>query len=76
MKTFTGDEEQYKKCKKYLFGLGYSVSDAIHIGNNKFEFQEDYNKGMGCHNMHTILAWIENETIKTKVKVIGFMCMD
>jgi len=76
-KQFTGDINLYHQVKNFLVGEGYSVDDAIHIGNNKFEFQESMNTSIpGCRNIHKILAWVENNKVIYKTKVIGFVCGD
>lgn len=76
MKTFTGNKLQYQKCREYLRDLGYNVSDATHIGDNRFEFIEDSNRGKGCHTIHGVLAWIDGEQVKIKIKECGFVCAD
>ena len=78
MKKFSGDKEKYIKCKNYLYNKGYVVNDAIHIGDNRFEFQEDFNiSRLGCHDMHKILVLEDAEgKIQYKTKVVGFMCCD
>ncbi len=78
MKIFTGNKEKYIKCKNYLCDKGYIVNDAIHIGDNRFEFKEDFGMNrLGCHDIHKILAWEDEKgNIQYKVKVVGFMCVD
>lgn len=77
MKTFTGNKDHYILCREHLKSLGYSVSDAIHIGENRFEFGEGHEFRLGCRDIHKILCWIDEVgEIKYKAKVVGWMCGD
>ena len=74
---FTGDKEQFIKCRNFLREKGYDVSDAIHIGNNKFEFKEDFfSKKLGCRDIHNILAFVGKYGVEYQKEVVGFMCVD
>jgi len=78
MEEYTGNKEIYIKCRKFLTEAGYSVSDAIHIGNDRYEF-DTYAKlkhEIGINKTHMILAWVENGEVKYKVKETGVICVD
>ena len=77
MKEFTGNKKIFIEIKNFLFNEGFSVLDAIHVGDNKYEFEENWLNGkLGCHNLHKILAWKENNEIKYKAVVVGWCCND
>lgn len=77
-KTFTGDYALFNEIRNFLINEGFKVQsvNSIHVGNNIYEFEEEYSDfGIGCHNIHKILAW-KDEEIKYKKKVISFICND
>ena len=76
--AFTGDKIIFLKCMDFLQKEGFAVADAIHIGNNRYEFTEDMwkNGWLGCHNTYVILAWLEDEEVKFKKKFLGTVCND
>ena len=77
-KVFTGDIEIYHKCKNHLLDKGFIVYDAIHIGNNKYEFQEkaiDF-KEKGHHILHTILVQVIDGEVVYKSKEVGWLNLD
>lgn len=77
MKEFTGNKETFIEIKNFLLDEGFLVVNAIHIGNDKYEFEENWLNGkLGCHNLHKILGWKENNEIKYKAVVVGNYCMD
>jgi hypothetical protein len=77
MKNYTGNKEVFVKIKNYLLDKGFKVKNAIHIGKDKYEFEEDFQSfGLGIHSIHKILAWIENEEVIYKTEVIGMMACD
>jgi hypothetical protein len=78
MEGFSGDLEKYKKCRDFLKACGYDVNSAIHVGGNRFEFEEaSFNsEKKGCRNIHKILAWVGDNGVGYKVKKIGWICID
>lgn len=79
MNKFTGDIHKFHKYRTLLQSKGYAVSDAIHIGEDKYEFTEDMwsNFKLGCHDIHVFLIWEDEEqNIKCLKKVIGSRCND
>lgn len=69
---FTGDVEVFEKISNRLRSLGYTVSNGVHIGGNRYEFEEDDSFRFGCRNLHKILAWEEDGVVKYQTEVIGF----
>lgn len=75
-KEFTGDRGIYIEIKNYLYEKGFSILDAIHIGNDRYEFKETWSNKLGCHDLHKILAWKENGKIQYKNVIVGNYCCD
>jgi hypothetical protein len=75
-KSFTGDINIFFKCKNYLLDKGFNVADAIHIGDNKYEFKELPSDKLGCHDLHTILVWVGGDEVQYKAKKTGWYCLD
>lgn len=73
---YTGNKETFIKIKKFLLEKGFSVSDAIHIGDDKYEFEESISKKLGASSIHKVLGWIENEKVQYKAVVIGQIFCD
>lgn len=76
--AFTGNYEIYLLCRYHLLNKGFEVCNAIHIGDDKYEFSEPMflkNK-KGIHNTHTILAWIEDGEVTYDARVTGFCAND
>ena len=74
---YTGNREIFIKIKNYLLNEGFDVVDSIHIGEDKYEFEESFSsEKLGIRNIHKILAWLEGEDVKYKTKVIGFVAWD
>ena len=73
---YTGNKETFIKIKNFLLEKGFSVSDAIHIGDDKYEFEEFNSKKLGASSIHKILGWIENEKVQYKAVVIGQIFCD
>ena len=78
MGKFTGEIEQWRKCRDFLQKEGYSVSSAIHLGGNKFEFEENpMDKGLGCHqDYYKILAFIQDEKVMHSKVKLGSISVD
>lgn len=74
---YTGNKETFIKIKNFLLEKGFSVSDATHIGDDKYEFEEEFSsKKIGLSPIHKVLGWIENEKVQYKAVVIGQIFCD
>lgn len=76
--TFTGSIEHFNKCRDFLQKKGYLVSSAVHVGDNKFEFEEDpMRKGLGCHQDYfKILAFIQYDKVVYRKVKLGSISVD
>lgn len=79
--NFTGDRKIYLKIYNYLVKEGFEFSKntkPVHIGDNKYEFEEDFwkNSKLGCHDVFKIQAWVENGEVKYKKHKAGSVCID
>lgn len=76
-KVFTGNREKFIKITNLLREKNFKVSDAIHIGEDKYEFKEDLCSKLGCNEYYKILAWLdEEENLQYRTESYGFCCTD
>ena len=74
---YTGNKELFTEIKNFLLEEGFTVENGTHIGEDRYEFEENWLQGkLGCHNLHKILAWKEGRSINYKTHVIGSYCID
>jgi len=73
---FTGNKEVFERISEYLRSQFFNVENGIHLGNDVYEFTEKWGEGLGCHDQHCLKAWIENDKVVYKSKVVGSYCVD
>lgn len=73
---FTGNKEIFKKISAHLHSEGFNVEDAIHLGDDVYEFTEKWRDSLGCYDQYCLKGWVENDEVKYKKKVVGSYCVD
>lgn len=79
MEEFTGSNKTFNSISRQLFKKGFAVKDGTHLGEDRYEFIEQGDKGgrLGCHNLYAILAWLKKDgSVEYKTKGIGSCCND
>ena len=67
---FTGDKNVFNKCRAVLLVNGYAVNNAIHVGDDVYEFTEEETDVIEkCRSeVYKVKAWVNNHTGKIEFK--------